>query len=271
MKGWAPLVFEDIQAYPSQSVYVGMVDLRQETHFRWGHGVIFGKEELELECPSCGARGSASCTAKPCFASYLFSAPTFIGGLLRSQDDHIKIPQILFRRRCAYSRSYSSSSRCVSFLETVARTVCCVLVVAVTEFGRHLAHHPVRRCLASSLRLHGTHLVHSTVAASPAVAHVLIRSAPRLVTWTCFPSFSPPTLAGLGLARWDVSSASPFRLFLAYLDDASGQVRRLISHLCVCQHVRTLASRSRTRCGLRPRVAPGSEYSEGRTSILSGW
>lgn len=106
LKGWAPLVFEDVQTYPSQPVYVGMVYLGQETHFWRSHGIVFREEELKLERTTYKAHQSASCRAKLCISSCVFSALTFVRGLLGSQDDHIEVPQIFLRRRCTYSGSF---------------------------------------------------------------------------------------------------------------------------------------------------------------------
>ena len=41
------LTLQDIQAYSAQSVNVGVVDLGQESYFRWSHGVVVGEEQLE--------------------------------------------------------------------------------------------------------------------------------------------------------------------------------------------------------------------------------
>ena len=40
---------EDIQADPSKPVNIGMVDLRQESNLRRGHGVIFRQEQLKVK------------------------------------------------------------------------------------------------------------------------------------------------------------------------------------------------------------------------------
>lgn len=106
-----------------------MVYLGQETHFRRSHRVIFREEELKLECTSCRAQQSASRTAKLFVSSCTFSAFTFVRRLLRSQDNHIEIPQIFLRRRCAYSRSFESNRQAVSLPGTFIRTVCVAFVV----------------------------------------------------------------------------------------------------------------------------------------------
>ena len=45
----APLVFQDVQAYPSREVDIGMIDGRLEQN-RWGGiGIVSGKGEAKLE------------------------------------------------------------------------------------------------------------------------------------------------------------------------------------------------------------------------------
>jgi hypothetical protein len=43
------LTLEDVEADAAQSVDVGVVDLGEEAHLGRGHGVVVGKEQLELE------------------------------------------------------------------------------------------------------------------------------------------------------------------------------------------------------------------------------
>jgi hypothetical protein len=49
--------FEHVEADAAEPVDVGVVDLSQETHLGRRHGVVFRKEELELEGAACCLRG----------------------------------------------------------------------------------------------------------------------------------------------------------------------------------------------------------------------
>jgi len=94
LKRGAPLVLQDVEADPAESVDVGMVDPRQESHLRGAverqvsnrpkcnrlirrmagkapHGVIFSQEELELEDAS------------------------LIRRLRRASDNNIKVTQVI--------------------------------------------------------------------------------------------------------------------------------------------------------------------------------
>lgn len=55
-----PLVLEDIEADTAQFVNVGVVNARQEAHFRRRHRVIRRQEQLELEDAVCQNQVSTS-------------------------------------------------------------------------------------------------------------------------------------------------------------------------------------------------------------------
>lgn len=48
-----PLVFEDVEADPTELVNVGVVDLCQEADFRGRHRVLFRQEQLEFKVAAC--------------------------------------------------------------------------------------------------------------------------------------------------------------------------------------------------------------------------
>jgi len=50
LQGWGPVALQDVQANAAELVDVGVVDLGEEADFGRRHGVVVGKEQLELEC-----------------------------------------------------------------------------------------------------------------------------------------------------------------------------------------------------------------------------
>jgi len=49
LKGGRPLILKDVQADAAELVDVGMIHLGQEADLGWGHGVVGGEEEFQLE------------------------------------------------------------------------------------------------------------------------------------------------------------------------------------------------------------------------------
>lgn len=49
LKGWRPLVLQDVEADSPELVNVGVVDLRSEKHLWWNHGVLIWQKELAVE------------------------------------------------------------------------------------------------------------------------------------------------------------------------------------------------------------------------------
>lgn len=65
--GGVALTFENVKTNAAESVDIWVIDLGKEADFGWGHGVVVGKEQLELE--------DAACCCQPRSAARL-SAPT---------------------------------------------------------------------------------------------------------------------------------------------------------------------------------------------------
>jgi len=49
LKGWTPFILQYIQAYPSHSIDIRMVDLGEEVNLGWHHGIVLRKEKLQTE------------------------------------------------------------------------------------------------------------------------------------------------------------------------------------------------------------------------------
>ena len=53
------LTLQHVQTDPPQLVNVWVVDFGEKTDLGWSHGVIFWKEQFELENPPCSMLGSS--------------------------------------------------------------------------------------------------------------------------------------------------------------------------------------------------------------------
>lgn len=47
------LTLEDVQADPTKSVDIGMIDLGQKADLGWHHRVVLRQEQLQLELAAC--------------------------------------------------------------------------------------------------------------------------------------------------------------------------------------------------------------------------
>ena len=73
-----PFIFQNVQADAAERVDVGVVYLREEAHFRGGHGVLLWEKQLQFEHPAVVRR------------------------VLRAQNVHREVTQVAFLRLRAY-------------------------------------------------------------------------------------------------------------------------------------------------------------------------
>lgn len=89
LKGRTPLVLQDVQTDSSEFVDIGVIDFGQKADFGWGHGIVSGQEQFQLE------------------------DTLFVRGLFRSLNGNGKISEIF----CVRSRADSGDG----FLNQTAR------------------------------------------------------------------------------------------------------------------------------------------------------
>ena len=89
------LTLQHVEADAPQAVDVGVVDLGEEANLGRRHGVVVGKEQLQLEHSAC------TLVSSPDVRRYRREDKhTLVGGLARAIDGHVEVPQVVVVRCC---------------------------------------------------------------------------------------------------------------------------------------------------------------------------